>query len=174
MGNGRFCRGFSMADLDDNDWFGQRHLTRGREKSPRVANRLHVKNDALGMRVVTQIVDQIPPADIEHGTNGNESAEANIFAETPIENGRTQCAALTDETHITRAGHAGSEGCIQSRMGRHYPQAIGTDDAYLSAPGLSKNLLFQVSSSQAALPESSRNDNGSRHYRCNTFTDDAG
>ena len=43
--------------------------------APRVADGFHVDDDALGVRIVTEIIDQIAPTDIEHRAERGERAE---------------------------------------------------------------------------------------------------
>ena len=52
--------------LDYNDWLIERNLARGREKRPRIPDRLHVNQDALRARIITQIINQIAPVHIQH------------------------------------------------------------------------------------------------------------
>ena len=97
VGGGGFGGGVGATDFDDNDGLGQRHFARGGEESARVADGFHVANNAPGMRVVAEIVDEIAPADIEHRANRDEAAEADVFLEAPVEDGRAERAALADE-----------------------------------------------------------------------------
>jgi hypothetical protein len=62
--------------LDDDDRLGERHLPRGRQEGARVADRLHVDDDALRARVVAEVVDDVAPADVEHRAEGGDGAEA--------------------------------------------------------------------------------------------------
>ena len=98
--------GLGAAGLDDDDRLGQRHLARGREERPRVADRLHVDDDAVGVRVVAEVVDQVAPADVEHRADRDEGAEADVLAQAPVEDGGAQGAALADEGDVARPGHA--------------------------------------------------------------------
>src|SRR4051794_4466230 len=67
----------SAARLEHNDRFGEGNLTSSRQKGARIADRLHIEHDALSMRIITEIIDQIAPTDVEHGADRDKSAEAN-------------------------------------------------------------------------------------------------
>ena len=71
--------GLGASGLDDDDGLGQRDFARGREERAGVADRFHVDDDALGARVVAEVVDEIAPAHIEHGADGDEGAEADVL-----------------------------------------------------------------------------------------------
>ena len=75
----RLRRGFGASRLDHDDRLSQRHFARGRKKRSRIADRLHVDHNAVGMRIVPQIIDQVAPSHIEHGADRHESAESHLF-----------------------------------------------------------------------------------------------
>src|SRR5215831_17740566 len=79
----------------------------------RVADRLHVDHDGAGARVVTEVVDEIAPADVEHRAERDERAEPHALPQAPVEDRRQQRAALTQEGHASRVGHAGREGGVE-------------------------------------------------------------
>src|SRR6202040_323062 len=49
---------FRPARLDYDHRFSQRYFARGREKRPGVADRLHVKENALSVRIIAKVVNQ--------------------------------------------------------------------------------------------------------------------
>ena len=61
-------RGASGFDHDDR--LGEGYLAGGGQKRPRVADGFHVDDDAARVRIITQMVNQVTPADIEHRTRG--------------------------------------------------------------------------------------------------------
>ena len=91
---GGFRGGLGAAGLDDDDRFRQRHFARGGQKRPRIANGFHVDDNAFRIRIVAEMINQIAPADIEHGAKRDERAKADIFLQAPIENRRAERAAL--------------------------------------------------------------------------------
>ena len=57
---------FVPTGFDDNDGFGQSYFTRCGEKRPSVPNGLHIDDNAAGVWVVPQVIDQVAPANVEH------------------------------------------------------------------------------------------------------------
>src|SRR5262249_25943065 len=75
--SGGFGSGGSASRLDDEDRLVERNLASGGQERARVADRLHIDDDRFRARIVTEVVDEVAPADVEHGTGGNEGGEAN-------------------------------------------------------------------------------------------------
>src|SRR3954453_2361849 len=75
-------RSRSAARLEHNDRFGKGNLTSSRQKGARIADRLHIEHDALCMGIIAEIIDQIAPANVEHGADRDKSAEANMLPPT--------------------------------------------------------------------------------------------
>src|ERR1700751_2053429 len=119
MGSGLAASGF-----DYDDGFAERDFARGREKRTRITNRLHVHNYRMGSRIVTEIIDQISPAHIEHGANRNERAEADDLLLSPVEDRRAQGAALTDKGNVARPRHVRGKGGVETADGIHHTQTI--------------------------------------------------
>jgi hypothetical protein len=70
----------SVRPGDDDDGFGQRHFPRRRHEGAAHHRWFHVDDDAL-VAIVAQVVDQIAPADIQHGADRDEGREADVFLE---------------------------------------------------------------------------------------------
>src|ERR1700722_20823245 len=87
--------GLGPASLYDDDGFRKSNLAGSGQKRAGIYHRLHVEQNALGMRIVAEVVDQISPTHIEHGTRGNDCAEPNLLAMAPVEDGAQQRSALT-------------------------------------------------------------------------------
>src|SRR6185436_13277719 len=83
MRTGRPGGGVCSTHLEHDDRLGERDFSSGREKRARIADRLHVAEDAPGVRVVTEVSDEITPSHIKHRADRNKPAEADVFAETP-------------------------------------------------------------------------------------------
>src|ERR1019366_9682414 len=90
VGGGGFGGAFSPARFDDDDRLSQRHFAGGREEAARVADRLHVDDDALRVGIIPEVADEVAPADVEHGTDGNECTETDHFPQRPVEHGGTK------------------------------------------------------------------------------------
>ena len=91
---------------------------------------LHVDDDAPGVRIVAEVVDEVAPADIEHRADRDERAEADVLSKAPIEDRGAQRAALADEPDATRPRHARREGRIHACVRAHHAEAIRADDPH--------------------------------------------
>ena len=170
MRRSRFRRGSGSPDLDDDNWFRKRNLTRSRKKRARVAHRFHIKQNAARVRIVAEMINQIAPVHIGHGTDGNERAEPELCRPAPIENRRAKRAALTDESNIARQCQRVCERRVQTDVGQHHPDTVRADDPHL--PASFENLLFEFSTSRSALLESGRDNHCTFHIRSRAFGDD--
>ncbi len=133
----------SAPGLDYDDGLGERHLACRRQERSRIPHRFHVQHDAARFRIVTQILDQVAPADVEHGAHRYESAEAHHLAPAPVENRGAQSAALADEAQMAGASHGAGERGIELAMRAHQAQAIRPDDAHTAAARLGQDLVLQ-------------------------------
>ena len=173
MRGGGLGRGRGAPGLDHDDRLGQRDLARGGDEGARIADGLHVDHDAVGVRIVAEIIDQVAPVDVEHRADGDAGAEADVFAETPVEHGCEQRAALADEAHRAGARHGARKGCVQVRHGAHHAQAIRADETHPAARPLG-DLPFQLDAGLARLLETGRNDDRAFHAGRDAFADHAG
>ena len=142
------------SSLDDDDRLGERNFARGREERARVADRFHVDDDAVGARIVAEVVDQVAPVHVEHRADGDEGAEADVLAQAPVEDRGTQRAALADESRRC-PGRATVCAKVAFRpLSRiHHAQAVGPDQPHLAANDLG-NLPLQLLAMLAMLLES--------------------
>ena len=158
--------------LDHDDRLGHGHLARRRKEGARVADRFHVHHDAGGPWIISQVVDQVTPADIEHRTYGDEGAEAHRLAQAPVQHRGTEGAALADEAYAARPGGFRGEGGIHPAQRHHHPKAIRADDAHAGAPRLRQHLLLEFDALRPRLPEAGGDDDGASHSGLCTFLDD--
>ena len=56
--------GFRPARLDDDDGLGAGHLARRGQERSRIADGLHVNENAASAGVVSEVVDEVAPADV--------------------------------------------------------------------------------------------------------------
>src|SRR5918997_515789 len=94
MGGRRFARGLRSSGFDHYYRFGQGDFTGRREKGAGVADRLHVDDDALRIRVVAEIVDQVSPAYVHHGACADERREPDVLHKALVQDGREQSPTL--------------------------------------------------------------------------------
>ena len=146
------------AGLDDDDRLGQRDLTSGGQEGPRVADRLHVDEDALGARIVPEIGDDVSPTDVEHGPERHDRTETDPFTQAPVQDGRQEGAALTDEADGTARCHPGREGRVQATDRVHHAEAVGPDHADARRACLGEDPALQFGAFRSDLSEPGRDD----------------
>ena len=66
---GRLRRGLAAPGLQHDDRLAERHLARGREERPGVADRFHVDDDAARAAVVAEVLDQAYPSNSSSGVH---------------------------------------------------------------------------------------------------------
>ncbi len=173
MRGGGLGRGRGAPRLDHDDRLGQRDLACGGDERARIADGLHVDHDAVRVRVVAEIIDQVAPVDVEHRADRDAGAEADVLAETPVEHRGKQRAALADKGDRAWARHRARKGRIQVRPGAHHAEAIRADEAQLAARSVG-DLAFEFHAGRARLLESGRNDDRAFHSGRDAFADHAG
>ncbi len=160
--------------LDDDDRLLERHLARRRQKRARVADRFHVEHDALGARIVAQVVDQIAPTHVEHRPDRHERRKANVLGERPVQDARQQRPALADERDRSRLRHVARERRVESVAGPHDAQAVGTDDAHVALARLGQHLRLELRALLADLLEARRDDDAPLDARRHALGDEHG
>ncbi len=162
MRGGRLGRRRTASGLQHDDWLAQGHSARRRQKGARVADRLHIDNDALGLRIVPEVIDQVTPGHVQHRASGNEGAEAQPPLQTPVQDGGTQRATLTEEGHVTGQCHTGGEARVEPGRWAEHAEAVRSDDAHATASGLRQHLLLQGHTACADLAKTGREDDSAR------------
>src|SRR5512139_2377430 len=119
MGSRCFYGGFRFPCFNDDDGLAKCNLPCCREERPCVADGLHVNHDAARSLIVAQIVDEIPPTDVDHGADRDEAAESHHLPQTPIEHRIAESAALTDKGYIPGPRHSYGKCCIQPCQRAH-------------------------------------------------------
>ena len=156
---GGFGGGFGAAGFDDDDRFAEGNFARGGEEGASVADGFHVEKDALGVVVGAEVGEEIAPADVEHGAGGNDGAEADVFGETPIENGGEERAALAEESDAAGAGDVLGEGGVEAEPRVHDAEAVGADEARGTLAELRLDFFFEGNAFGAFFFEAGGDDN---------------
>ena len=169
---GRSSRcGLGTSRFDHDDGLAERHLASGGNERTRVPHRLHVDQDALRVRIISKVVEQVAPAYVQHGTRGNNRAEAYFFALAPIEDGRQQCAALAEERDVPGFGRVFGEGGVQPNCWRHDAKTVGADQPHQTALQVLADLLLQGRALRPALAKARGNHHRCFHARIHTLAD---
>src|SRR5207237_10676079 len=139
--------------LEYDDGLIERNFAGGGEKGAGLADCFHIHDNAVGARVVAEIIDQVAPAHVEHGSDRHEGAEAHLLFLAPIQNGSAECAALADEGDVSRAGDVSGKRCVEAADGIHHAQAVGTDQTQAAALYAFQDLALQFLSLYAVFVE---------------------
>src|SRR5260221_11240302 len=161
MRSRRARRRLRAAGFQHDNRLAERDLARRRQKRPRVADGFHVNEDAPGVRIVAEPLDQIAPTHIHHGPDRNKRAESDALALAPIENGRSQGAALADERHWAWPRHGARERSVEARMWAHHAHGVWPDEAHRPAPP--QDFALQRRSRFTYFPEAGRDNHGPFH-----------
>ena len=125
MGGGGLGGGLGAAGFDDDDGLGEGHFAGGGQEGAGVANAFHVDDDALGVRIVAEVGDQIAPADIQHGAQGDEGAEADVFLQAPIENGGAEAPLWLMKPTLPGRAMSAAKVAFNLAAGTMTPRQLG-------------------------------------------------
>ncbi len=156
-------RGLRAPGFDHDDGLGEGDLPGRGEEAAGVADVFHVDHDGLGAGVFAQIVDQIPPVQIQHGAHGDQGAEAHILPEAPVQHRAHQRAALAEEAHAAGPGHALGKGGVEAADRVHQPQAVGPQNAQIAPARPDHHLLLQAAALGPGLLEALGHHHGRLH-----------
>ena len=160
VGRGSAGSGLGTSSLNYDDRLAESNLASCGKEGSRVTHRFHVYENALGVGIVAEIIDEIAPADIEHRSGRHDRAEAHVLLLAPVENGGLQCAALAEERNAAFLRHGFRECGIETDRGIHEAHAVGPDQAQGSALQMLLDFLFESGAIGALLAKS-----GGDHHR---------
>src|SRR5579871_2770269 len=120
---------FRSTCLNNNDRLAESDLAGGRKKRSCVAHRLHIKENALRVGIVAEVINKIAPSHVEHGSCRDDRAEANLFLLAPIENRGLQRTALAEKCDATFFGQSLCEGCVEPDGGIHEAHTVWADQS---------------------------------------------
>src|SRR5215204_3544918 len=171
MGGRRLACGLRASGFDHYYRLGQGGLAGRREERAGVTDGLHVDDDALRVRVVAEVVDQISPAHVHHRAHADERREPDVLHKALVQDGREQSPALTQKSHVARAGDGAGESGVEARGWFHYAEAVGTDDPHPAPPGLLEDLALELCPLGPSLPETGRDNYGPLDTSLHTLAD---
>ena len=108
----------------------------------------------LSVRIVAEVVDQIPPTHIQHGAGRDDRTEAYLLQLAPIENRSQQGSALAQKRYVAGTRRVLGEGSVQPDCRIHYAQAIGANQAHGASLQLLLNLPFELDAFRPSFPKS--------------------
>src|SRR5579863_9571533 len=155
----RLGRRLSAAGFNNDNRLSKGYFTGRGEERAGISDRLHVDDDARGLRVVTQVINQVSPAYVRHRANRDEGTETNVCAQTPIQHGGAKGTALADEAYLAGPGHGAGKGSIEAGQRAHHAKAVGADDAQIPPARLLQDLPLPLCALCAAFLETGRNNN---------------
>ena len=125
----RLGTGFMPADLDHHDRFQARDGAQRTHEAARVANAFDIKQDALGLRVISQVIENLAEVDIGGGAGRNHAGKTDAVGFRPVQHRGTQRTGLRDQRQIAGQRGAQCESCIQTDRRALDTQAVGADEA---------------------------------------------
>ena len=124
------------------------------------------------MRIIAEVINEIAPSDIEHGTGGDDRAEAHVFLFAPIQNRRLQRAALAQKSHAAFSRNSLCEGGVEIGCGIHESHAVGSEQPQWSPAQVSFDFFFQRSAGRPLLAKTRRDYHRRLHPCVDTIADD--
>src|SRR5437879_47056 len=82
------------------------------------------------MWIVGQKIDEVAPADVDHGAGRDERAETALLPQAPVENRGEQGAALAKKRNVAGPRHGSGEGGIEALRRAHEPETVRSDNAH--------------------------------------------
>ena len=143
MGGHRLGAGLIASHLDHDHGLQPRYGTQGAHEAARIADALDVHEDALGGRVIGQIVEQLAEIQIGRRAGGNDAGESDAVGGRPVQHGCADGAGLRYQGQIAGQRRAQGEGGVQSDGRALDAQAVGSDEADAQTLGGMHQFLFQ-------------------------------
>ena len=126
---GCLARSLCATSFQNDNRSAQGDFPGGGEERPRISDGLHIDDDARGLRVAPQVVEQITPADIHHRAYRDKGTEPNVLVQTPIQHSGAEGPTLANEGDMAGAGHVAGKGGIETGQRVHHTKAVGSDDS---------------------------------------------
>ena len=148
--------GLGAARLDHDDRLASAPPRAPPKEGAGVADRLHVDQDALRVRVVAEVVDQVAPADVEHRADGDEGAEADLLAQAPVEDGGASAPLWLRKATLPGRAIAWAKVALKPLSGLITPRQFGPNRRIRPAPPAAPGSAAPVPGPRARLPEARR------------------
>ena len=124
------------------------------------------------MHVVGEVVDEVGEIDVDHGPHADETAETDPGLAGPVEDGRTQGAALAEQGQVAGPSHGGRKTGVEPADGMNDSQTVGPNHPHASL-GNAADLVFQDPSFRSQFGEAGRDEDGRRNAIVDAFLDHA-
>ena len=148
------------AHLEQDDGLDPRRGTQGAHEAARITDPLDVHQDALGRRIVGQIVEDLAKINISRGPTGNDAGKTNAIGLGPIQHRRAQGTRLRDQGQIAAQRNALAKGRVQPNRRPLDAQAIGADKTDAVFTRNLQHPAFQGQARRPYLAEPRRQDQG--------------
>ena len=93
--------------------------------------------------IVAEVVDQVAPADVQHGADGDEGAEADHLPQAPVQDGRAERAALAEKATLPARAIVCPAVAFSPVTGLMTPRQFGPMMRIRRLAGALPDLLFQ-------------------------------
>jgi len=129
--------------LDHDDGLEAGGRAQRAHEAARVADALDVEQDALGLRVIGEVVEDFAEIQIGRRAGGNHAGKADAVGLRPVQHGGTQRTGLRHQREVAGQRRTLAEGGIEADGGPLDAQAVGADEADAVFPGHRLHALFQ-------------------------------
>src|SRR6516165_3316902 len=100
-----FARSLRTPRFDQDNRLSECDFPRRGEKRSRNSDRFHVNQNTLRVQVISQIVDEVSPTDIQHRTDREKGTEPYVLSKTAVQYRGTECATLANECDVSAESH---------------------------------------------------------------------
>ena len=116
---------FGSAGFDHDDRLGIGYLASSREEGAGVADGFHVNDDALGVGIIAQIIDQVTPAHVEHRADGDEGLKPTFAVMLQSSTAVHKAPDWLIKPTLPGRAMPGGKGGVQAANGFITPRQLG-------------------------------------------------
>ena len=132
----------------------------GAHEAARVADAFDVDQDALGLRVGGQVVENFAEIHVGRSAHRNHAGKTDVVGWRPVENGGAERARLRYQGELAGLDVALEESGVEADAGAHDAQAVGADHAHAVSSGVGQHGALDLGAMGAYFAEA-----GGQHYR---------
>ena len=157
--------------LNDHDRLGPGEVSGRAHELAGVRDPFDVHQNASGVRVAPEVIDEVAEVDLDHRAHGNERGEPDVLVDGHVENGGAEGPALGEERHAPGLRDLGEERAVQMDPWPDDAEAVRADDTNPVLASNLEDLVLERLSRGSGLLEAGREDDDPLHSRLTALLD---